>query len=65
MEKEIIRRGAYLDMILIHNLNTREEVDALYEGLDNPDPKAERIGALAALRDYRDGTNLTGLNYTE
>jgi aryl-alcohol dehydrogenase-like predicted oxidoreductase len=54
--------GAYLDMVLIHNLNTREEVDALYEGLDNTDPNAERIGALAALRDYRDGTNLTGLN---
>jgi aryl-alcohol dehydrogenase-like predicted oxidoreductase len=54
--------GAYLDMVLIHNLNTREEVDALYEGLENTDPNAERIGALAALRDYRDGTNLTGLN---
>jgi aryl-alcohol dehydrogenase-like predicted oxidoreductase len=54
--------GAYLDMVLIHNLNTREEVDALYEGLDNTDPNAERIGALVALRDYRDGTNLTGLN---
>lgn len=54
--------GAYIDMMLIHNLNTREEVDALYEGLDNTDPNAERIGALAALRDYRDGTNLTGLN---
>ena len=54
--------GAYLDMVLFHNLNTREEVDALYEGLDNPDPNAERIGALVALRDYRDGTNLTGLN---
>ncbi|MFN8209703.1 MAG: aldo/keto reductase [Bacteroidales bacterium] len=55
-------KGSYLDMVLIHNLNTREEVDALYEGLDNTDPGAERIGALAALRDYRDGTNLTGLN---
>lgn len=54
--------GAYVDMMLIHNLNTREEVDALYEGYDNTDPNAERIGALAALRDYRDGTNLTGLN---
>ncbi len=54
--------GAYLDLMLIHNLNTREEVDALYEGLDNTDPNAERIGALAALRDYRDGTNRTGLN---
>jgi len=55
-------KGAYLDMVLIHNLNTREEVDALYEGLENTDPGAERIGALAALRDYRDGTDLTGLN---
>jgi len=54
--------GAYLDMVLFHNLNTREEVDAIFEGLDNPDPNAERIGALAALRDYRDGTNMTGLN---
>jgi aryl-alcohol dehydrogenase-like predicted oxidoreductase len=54
--------GAYLDMVLFHNLNTREEVDAIFEGLDNPDPNAERTGALAALRDYRDGTNLTGLN---
>lgn len=54
--------GAYLDMVLIHNLNTTGEVDALYEGLYDTDPGAERIGALAALRDYRDGTNLTGLN---
>jgi len=54
--------GAYLDMVLFHNLNTREEVDAIYEGIDSPDPNAERIGALAALRDYRDGTNSTGLN---
>jgi len=54
--------GAYADMVLFHNLNTMAEVDAIYEGLDNPDPNAERIGALVALRDYRDGTNLTGLN---
>jgi len=57
--------GAYLDMALIHNLNTTEEVDALYEGLYNTDPKADRIGALAVLRDYRDGTNLTGINTKE
>lgn len=57
--------GAYLDMVLIHNLNTMQEVDALYEGLYDTDSKAERIGALAALRDYRDGTNLTGLNPRE
>jgi hypothetical protein len=54
--------GAHLDMILTHNVSEMEEVEALYEGLDHPDPRAENIGALAALRDYRDGTNLTGLN---
>jgi aryl-alcohol dehydrogenase-like predicted oxidoreductase len=54
--------GAYLDMMLFHNLNTREEVDAIYTGFENTSPDMETIGALAALRDYRDGTNLTGLN---
>ena len=55
-------KGAYLDMVLIHNLNTMQEVDALYTGLYDTDQSAEHIGALAALRDLRDGTNLTGLN---
>ena len=54
--------GAYLDMVLIHHLSRMEEIDAVYEGLGNPDPGMESIGALAALVDYRDGTNLTGLN---
>jgi aryl-alcohol dehydrogenase-like predicted oxidoreductase len=54
--------GSYVNLVLFHNLNRKEEVDAIYEGLDSPDPSAERIGALVALRDYRDGTNLTGLN---
>jgi aryl-alcohol dehydrogenase-like predicted oxidoreductase len=58
-------KAAYLDIFQIHNLNTLAEVDAIYIGLDKPDPKSERIGALAALRDYRDGTNLTGLNPRE
>jgi aryl-alcohol dehydrogenase-like predicted oxidoreductase len=58
-------KGAYLDLFQIHNLNTMAEVEAIYAGLDHPDPKAERIGALAALRDYRDGTNRTGLNPKE
>ena len=53
---------AYLDMVLIHTLNNMGEVDALYEGYDHPDPNAPTIGALAALRDVRDGTNRTGLN---
>lgn len=55
-------REAYLDMVLIHNLNKMEEVEALYEGYANTDPNAPVIGALAALRDVRDGTNRTGLN---
>lgn len=58
-------KGAYLDMVLIHNLNTVAEVDVLYTGYQNPDPKDENIGALAALLDYRDGTNTTGLNPNE
>ncbi len=57
--------GAYLDLVQIHNLTHMDELDAIFEGLANPDPKAEWIGALAALRDYRDGTNLTGLNPKE
>jgi aryl-alcohol dehydrogenase-like predicted oxidoreductase len=54
--------GAYLDMVLLHNLTTMGEVEAVYEGLSKPDPGAENIGALVALLDYRDGTNRTGLN---
>jgi len=57
--------GAYLDMVLIHSLMSTVEVDALYEGLNRPDPREENIGALAALLDFRDGTNLTGLNPKE
>lgn len=54
--------GAYLDMVLCHNLNHFEEVDAMYEGLETPlDPKGN-FGALVALRDLRDGTNHTGMN---
>jgi len=54
--------GAYLDMILIHTLNHADEVNVLYEGLETPlDPKGN-FGALVALRDFRDGTNLTGMN---
>lgn len=55
-------KGAYLDMVLIHSVTNMRDVNAVFEGLNDPDPKAERIGALVALRDYRDGTNYTGLN---
>ncbi|RPJ61506.1 MAG: aldo/keto reductase [Acidobacteria bacterium] len=54
--------NCYLDLFQIHNLNTMAEADAIFAGLDSPDPQAERIGALAALVDFRDGSNLTGLN---
>jgi len=54
--------GAYLDMILAHNITQKEQVDVLYKGLETPLNVDENFGALVALRDYRDGTNLTGLN---
>jgi aryl-alcohol dehydrogenase-like predicted oxidoreductase len=58
-------KGAYLDMILMHMINSVEDMDALYEGYNNTDPKAETIGTLATLIDFRDGTNTTGLNPKE
>jgi aryl-alcohol dehydrogenase-like predicted oxidoreductase len=57
--------GAYLDMVLVHAVSTMEDVEAAYVGYGNPDPQAETIGAMAALQDLRDGTNLTGLNPKE
>jgi aryl-alcohol dehydrogenase-like predicted oxidoreductase len=54
--------GAYVNMVLTHSLNTVEEVDIMYKGLETPLNKEENFGVLVALRDYRDGTNLTGLN---
>jgi aryl-alcohol dehydrogenase-like predicted oxidoreductase len=58
-------QGAYLNMVLLHSVSSMADVDALYEGYNRPDSKAETIGALATLIDYRDGTNLTGLNPKE
>lgn len=58
-------KGAYLNLVLCHSLFNTEEVEALYTGLDKTDAKAEHIGALAVLRDLRDGSNLTGLNPKE
>jgi aryl-alcohol dehydrogenase-like predicted oxidoreductase len=55
-------QDSYIDLFQIHNLNTLAEADAIFLGLDDPNPEAERIGALAALVDFRDGTNRTGLN---
>ena len=55
-------QGAYLNMVLMHSVMTTADVDALYEGYNKSDPKAETIGTLATLIDIRDGTNWTGLN---
>ena len=61
--KGSIPDGAYLDAIQIHNLTTLEQVDQIYEGFaERTTRRPERIGALAGLLDYRDGTNYTGLN---
>jgi len=57
--------GAYLDMVLTHAIHSMDDVDAVYEGYEHTDSKAETIGALAVLIDFRDGTNLTGLNPKE
>ena len=54
--------GARVDMFLIHNLVNFEETDVVYRGLETPLNTDENFGALVALRDYRDGTNITGLN---
>jgi aryl-alcohol dehydrogenase-like predicted oxidoreductase len=57
--------GAYLDMVMAHAVESQADIDALYEGYEHPDSKAEHIGALAMLIDYRNGTNFTGLNPKE
>jgi aryl-alcohol dehydrogenase-like predicted oxidoreductase len=61
--KGFIPTGAYVDSIQIHNLTAFEQVDQAFEGYDERGKvKTERVGAIAALLDYRDGTNYTGLN---
>lgn len=61
--KGYIPEGAYLDLMQVHALVNPSDVDAAFEGYDNPEDKSlPRIGVMAALRDFRDGTNRTGLN---
>jgi aryl-alcohol dehydrogenase-like predicted oxidoreductase len=54
--------GAYVNMILMHSLESYSDVDVLYRGLETPIEKDGNFGTLVAMRDFRDGTNLTGLN---
>jgi aryl-alcohol dehydrogenase-like predicted oxidoreductase len=61
--KGYIPEGAYLDAVQMHAISTMEDVDQLYLGMTERGSKMpDRIGAFAALLDYRDGTNYTGLN---
>jgi aryl-alcohol dehydrogenase-like predicted oxidoreductase len=55
-------KGSYVDMMMIHNLTTFEEIDVVYNGLEGAFDPAGNFGALIALRDFRDGTNITGMN---
>jgi hypothetical protein len=54
--------GAYLDCLQFHNINTMDEIDMLFEGLDDPKPDSGWLGALPAMLDLREGTNRTGCN---
>jgi aryl-alcohol dehydrogenase-like predicted oxidoreductase len=54
--------GSYVDMIMMHSITSKQDLDILYKGLETPLNQDENYGALIALRDYRDGTNHTGLN---
>jgi aryl-alcohol dehydrogenase-like predicted oxidoreductase len=61
--KGYIPEGAYLDAIQMHAISTMDDVEQLYLGMEERGSKMpDRIGAMAALLDYRDGTNYTGLN---
>jgi aryl-alcohol dehydrogenase-like predicted oxidoreductase len=56
--------GAYLDLIQMHAVGSFEEVEQLYLGMKERKggKMPDKIGAFAALLDYRDGTDYTGLN---
>ena len=58
-----IPEGAYLDSFQVHNLSLPEQVDEIFEGMaERGSRMPERIGVVAAMLDYRDGTDHTGLN---
>jgi aryl-alcohol dehydrogenase-like predicted oxidoreductase len=54
---------ACLDSMQMHALGEEKHIAQLYSGMKERGGRMpEEIGALAALLDYRDGTNYTGLN---
>jgi len=60
MARVISPRAPYLDCMQFHDLYRMEEVAPIYEGLERRGERpGVRIGALAGLLDYRDGSNLT------
>ena len=61
--KGYIPDGAYLDCIQMHAVGNLDQVAQLYVGMAERGSKmGDQVGAFAALLDYRDGTNYTGLN---
>lgn len=61
--KGYIPEGAYLDCMQMHAIRNPQDVDQVYIGLHERGGKMpDQIGTFAALLDYRDGTNYTGLN---
>lgn len=61
--KGFIPEGAYLDCIQMHAVGNLADVSKLYTGMESRGGKMpDQIGAFAALLDYRDATNYTGLN---
>ena len=55
--------GAYLDCFEFQNVAAQTDVDQMYQAFDRRDDRsADQLGGLAGLVDFRDGTNLTGLN---
>ena len=59
--KGYIPEGAYIDAIQMHAIQGMEEVDQMYAGMAERGGKMpDRIGSIAAMLDYRDGTNYTG-----
>ncbi len=53
---------AFLDSVQFHNINTMDEIDMLFTGMEDPSPEKPWMGSFAAMVDLREGTNRTGCN---